>query len=110
MRPGLLEVGDAADCGTVCGALYMIKDDRVLTFGDAAVPPEPTPSQLADIALVSARERRLIVGDEPIVAFLSFSTCGSAAGPRVQRVQEAVAALRRRLTSPPEFAFDGELQ
>ncbi len=110
IRAALLAVGTAPDIATVSGAFYMIKDDRVLTFADAAVTPEPTPSQLADIALVSARERRLIVGDEPVVAFLSFSTRGSAAGPRVQRVQEAVAALRRRLTSPPEFVFDGELQ
>src|SRR5258708_23984515 len=107
MRPGLLEVGDAADCGTVCGALYMIKDDRVLTFADAAVTPEPTPSQLADIALTSARERRLIVEDEPVVAFLSYSTKGSASGRGVERVQNGMAKLRER---QPDFAFDGELQ
>jgi phosphotransacetylase len=78
--------------------------DHPLTFGAC---PEPTPGQLADIALASARDRRRIVGDEPIVAFLSYSTKGSAAGPRVDRVTAAVAELARRR---PDFPFDGELQ
>ena len=47
------------------------------------------------------------MGDEPVIAFLSYSTKGSATGPRVARVQEGVAALARRR---PDFAFDGELQ
>jgi phosphate acetyltransferase len=71
------------------------------------VCPDPTPQQLAEIAIAAARDRRRIVGDEPVVAFLSYSTHGSASGDRVTRVQQAVAALRR--LSPP-FVFDGELQ
>ena len=47
------------------------------------------------------------MGDEPVIAFLSYSTKGSATGPRVARVQQGVAALARRR---PDFAFDGELQ
>src|SRR5439155_10875768 len=74
IRAALWAVGTAPGIATVSGAFYMIKDDRVLTFADAAVCPEPEPSQLADIALTSARERRLIVEDEPVVAFLSYST------------------------------------
>jgi phosphate acetyltransferase len=109
IRAALWTVGTAPGIATVSGAFYMIQGDRVLTFADCAVVPEPTAAQLADIALASARDRRRIVGDEPVVAFLSYSTRGSASGPRVQRVQDAVAALRRRL-SPPEFVFDGELQ
>jgi len=84
-----------------------VKDDQVLTFADCAVVPEPTAEQLADIALAAARDRRRLVGDEPVVAFLSFSTKGSAAGPAVERVQQAVALLRARSV---DFAFDGELQ
>ena len=110
IRAALWAVGMAPSITTVSGAFYMIKGERVLTFADCAVVPEPTPVQLADSAIASARDRRRIVGDEPVVAFLSYSTRGSASGPRVLRVQEAVAALRRRLTSPPEFVFDGELQ
>jgi phosphate acetyltransferase len=107
IRAALWAVGTAPGIATVSGAFYMIKDDRVLTFADSAVTPEPTPSQLADIALVSARERRLIVEDEPVVAFLSYSTKGSASGPRIERVLSGMATLRERR---PDFAFDGELQ
>ena len=107
IRAALWAVGTAPGIATVSGAFYMIKDDRVLTFADAAVCPEPAPSQLADIALASARERRLIVEDEPVVAFLSYSTKGSASGPRIDRVVAGMAELRAR---EPDFAFDGELQ
>jgi phosphate acetyltransferase len=109
IRAALWAVGTAPGITTVSGAFYMVKDDRVLTFADAAVVLDPTSVQLADIAIASARDRRRIVGDEPRVAFLSYSTRGSAGGPQVARVQEAVAALRRS-TSPPDFDFDGELQ
>jgi len=107
IRSALWAVGTAPGIATVSGAFYMVKDDQVLTFADCAVVPEPTPSQLADIALATARDRRRIVGDEPVVAFLSYSTKGSAAGPRIDRVTAAVLELRRR---SPDFVFDGELQ
>lgn len=110
IRAALWAVGTAPGIATVSGAFYMVKDDQVLTFADCAVVPDPTPAQLADIAVVSAADRRRIVGDDPIVAFLSYSTRGSASGPRVERVREAVAALRRRFTSLAEFVVDGELQ
>jgi phosphate acetyltransferase len=107
IRAALWAVGPAPGIATVSGAFYMIQGERVLTFADASVCPEPSPSQLADIAITSARERRLIVEDEPVVAFLSYSTKGSAAGPRIDRVLAGMAALRERR---PDFAFDGELQ
>jgi phosphate acetyltransferase len=110
IRAALWAVGTAPGIATVSGAFYMVKDDRVLTFADCGVVPEPTAAQLADIAIASAQDRRRIVGDQPVVAFLSYSTHGSASGQRVARVQEAVDALRRRSTSPPGFVFDGELQ
>jgi len=111
IRAALWAVGTAPGIATVSGAFYMIDPtgDRVLTFADCAVVPEPTPAQLADIALATARDRRRIVGDEPVVAFLSYSTKGSAAGARIDRVRAAVADLRRRSPSA-DFAFDGELQ
>src|SRR5207249_2036917 len=93
----------------VSGAFYMVRDDTVLTFTDCAVVPEPTSQQLADAAVAAARDRRRIVGDDPVVAFLSYSTRGSAQGPRVERVRDAVALLRARRPAP-DFAFDGELQ
>jgi phosphate acetyltransferase len=113
IRAGLWAVGTAPGITTVSGAFYMVQGDvqgdHVLTFTDCAVVPEPTPEQLADSAVAAARDRRRIVGDEPVVALLSYGTRGSAAGPRIDRVRAAVAALQRR-APPPDFAFDGELQ
>ena len=109
IRAALWAVGMAPSIATVSGAFYMINGDRVLTFADCAVVPEPTSVQLVDIAVASARDRRRIVGDEPVVAFLSYSTRGSAEGPRVERVQAAITQLRGR-QPPADFSFDGELQ
>ncbi|MGH7674046.1 MAG: phosphate acyltransferase, partial [Gemmatimonadales bacterium] len=107
VRAALWALGTAPGIATVSGAFYMVRGDHVITFADAAVVPEPDPVQLAEIALTAARDRRRIVGDEPVVAFLSYSSKGSATGPRVERVRAAVAELARRT---PDFAFDGELQ
>jgi phosphate acetyltransferase len=107
IRAALWGVGPAAGITTVSGAFYMVRGDVVLTFVDCAVVPDPSPEQLADAAVAAARDRRRVVGDVPVVAFLSYSTHGSAAGPRVERVRHGVALLRAR---HPDFAFDGELQ
>jgi len=109
IRAALWAVGPAPGITTVSGAFYLVKDDTVLTFTDCAVVPEPTAEQLADAAVAAARDRRRIVGDEPVVAFLSYSTKGSAAGPRVARVRQALDVLAAR-RPPPDFVFDGELQ
>jgi len=84
-----------------------VSADLVLTFTDCAVVPDPTPEELAEIALAAARDRRRIVGDEPAVAFLSYSTKGSASGPRVDKVRAAVERFRRLA---PRIPCDGELQ
>ena len=82
-------------------------ESEVLTYTDCAVIPDPTARQLADIALFAAADRRRIVGDEPRVAFLSYSTMGSADGPSVSKVREAVAYLRQ---ADPHLVVSGELQ
>lgn len=107
LRAALLAVGPAPGISTVSGAFYMAQGDRVLTFADCGVVPEPTPAQLAEIALAAARDRSRIVGDEPVVAFLSYSTKGSAQGPRVDRMREAADRFR---VLAPGCAADGELQ
>jgi phosphotransacetylase len=84
-----------------------LRDGRSLLFADCAVNPDPGPAELADIAVSSAASCRTLLGEEPRVALLSFSTRGSAVHPRVGKVQAAVAELERRGV---DFAFDGELQ
>jgi phosphate acetyltransferase len=85
----------------------VLPDDRVLTYTDCAVVPEPSAEQLAQIGLAAARDRNRLVGDSPRVAFLSYSTRGSAEGPVVERVQEAAARFR---SLAPDVVSDGELQ
>jgi phosphate acetyltransferase len=108
VRAALWAIGTAPGVSLVSSAFYMVMaDDLVLTFTDCAVVPEPTPGQLAEIALAAARDRSRLVGDAPRVAFLSYSTKGSARGPHVARVQEAAAHFRQLAS---HIVSDGELQ
>ena len=108
LRAALWLIGSAPGTDTVSSAFYMVlPDDRVLTFTDCAVLPSPSPAQLAEIALAAARDRTRLVGDEPRVAFLSYSTAGSAMGPPVDLVREAVGRFRE---AAPGIIADGELQ
>ncbi len=108
VRAALWAIGTAPGVSLVSSSFYMVlPDDTVLTFTDCAVVPEPTPGQLAEIALAAARDRSRLVGDSPRVAFLSYSTKGSAKGPHVARVQEAAAHFQQLA---PNIASDGELQ
>lgn len=83
--------------------------DSVLAFGDCAVIPDPTAEQLVDIALATASTYRSLTGCEPRVAFLSYSTKGSASGPLVEKVQKAVA-LAKPLFAEKGIKMDGEMQ
>ncbi|CAN5184011.1 phosphate acetyltransferase [soil metagenome] len=113
LRAALRMIGPAPGVRTVSSAFYMVRqapwatDAEVLTFTDCAVVPYPTSEQLCEIAISAAGDRHRIVGDEPRVAFLSFSTHGSAAGDSVKLVTEAVRLVRER---DPALVVDGELQ
>ena len=111
LRAGLRLLGTAPGIKTVSSSFYMVpangRTGDVLTFTDPAVVPSPTAGQLAEIAEAACRARRLVVGDEPRVAFLSYSTRGSADGDSVRTVREALAQFRSRV---PEVICDGELQ
>lgn len=82
-------------------------DNGLILFADCAVIPEPNAEQLADIACATAATAASVVGLDPRVAMLSFSTKGSAAHPLVDKVQSACKILGERNVS---FSFDGELQ
>ena len=112
LRSALKNVGLASGVRVASSAFYMVPRAmpglaEVLTFTDCAVVPYPTADQLADIAIAAAHDRGLIVGDEPRIAFLSFSTHGSAKGTTVDLVRQAVAIVRQR---EPDLVVDGELQ
>ena len=113
IRAGLQCIGLAPGIETLSSAFYMLvrpfrgAGPEVLTFADAGVLPHPTAAQLADIAVAAVRERRRIVQDEPRVAFLSYSTHGSAEGEAVERMREAFRLFRAR---EPDVLADGEIQ
>lgn len=107
VRAAIRVLGTAEGIRTVSSCFLMIGEDRVLTFADCGVVPQPTADQLADIAIVTARTHRSLTGEEPRVAMLSFSTKGSAEHPLVDLVAEATRKARSR---SPGFPIDGELQ
>lgn len=113
LRAGIWCVGTAEGIRTVSSSFYMVVDPfrgeggEVLTFTDGAVVPDPRPAQLGEIAAAASDARPKVVGDEPRVAFLSYSTRGSAEGPAVEKVREG---LRRFRELRPGVPADGELQ
>lgn len=82
-------------------------DDGLFFFADCGIVPEPTARQLAQIALSTADLARKILGIEPRVAMLSFSTKGSSNHDSLERIKEATKIVKE---TEPDLKIDGELQ
>lgn len=106
IRPALQIIKTKPGTRTVSGAFLMLFADHVHLFADCAVTIDPTPEQLADIAVTSAGSAAAF-GIDPKVALISYSTLGSGSGPSVEKVEQAVALARE---AAPDLALDGPLQ
>jgi phosphate acetyltransferase len=106
VRPALEIIKTVPDVSIVSSVFFVCLPDRVLTYGDCAIVRNPTPEQLADIAISSARTAARF-GIEPRVAMLSYSTGDSSAGADVEKVREATELVRHRI---PELPVEGPIQ
>lgn len=107
VRAAIHCIGLHEGSSSVSSFFLMILPETNLVFADCAVIPVPSVTQLTEIALDAARNTRRFLNVEPRVAFLSFSTKGSARHTSLDRIRESVATARAR---SPEMAIDGELQ
>jgi len=113
IEAGLMTVGLADGVALPSSYFLMIVPDflgqgrKSFIFADCAVNADPTSTELANIAMTSARSAKALLGETPRVAMLSFSTKGSAQHARVDKVRKAMDLVRQR---EPELAIDGEFQ
>lgn len=106
IRPALQIIKTKERFQKVSGVFFLVLEDRLLLLADTAITIEPNSHDLKDIAIDTA-ETAQIFGIKPRVAFLSFSTKGSADHPEVDKVKEAVALMK---AERPEITVDGEIQ
>ncbi|AQP48672.1 phosphate acetyltransferase [Tessaracoccus aquimaris] len=106
IRPSLEFIKTVPGVSVVSGSFLMCMSNRVLVYADCAVNPDPDPSQLADVAISSAKTA-VDFGIEPRIAMLSYSTGDSGAGADVDKVREATRIVRERA---PELKVEGPIQ
>lgn len=113
LRPAFQVVKTMPGISVVSGAFIMILNDKqfgedgLMVFADCAVHPNPTASELAEIAVATGKTTKAIAGFEPRVAMLSFSTKGSAKHEMVDKVVEATRLAKEM---DPNLKIDGEMQ
>jgi len=103
-KPG---IKSASSCFVMSTKMTDLGIDGAFIFADGSTIPDPTAEQLSEIAAASAQSCKTFLGAEPKVAMLSYSTMGSAKGPAVEKVQQAVELVHQ---NHPEIACDGEMQ
>ena len=106
IRPSLEFVKTKPGVSVVSGSFLMAMSNRVVVYADCAVNPDPTPAQLADIAISSA-QTAVSFGIEPRIAMLSYSTGTSGFGADVDSVREATRLVREKA---PELKVEGPIQ
>lgn len=106
IRPALQFIKTRPGVSVVSSVFFMCLPERVAVFGDCAVNPNPTASELAEIAISSA-ESSIRFGIEPRIAMLSYSSGSSGAGEDVERVREATNIVRERR---PDLKIEGPIQ
>jgi phosphate acetyltransferase len=113
LRPAFQYIKTLPGVSVVSGAFLMFINDPnighegILVFADCAVMPDPDERQLAEIAITTAQTAKAIIGLEPRVAMLSFSTKGSASHDMVDKV---VKATKLAMEMAPDLKIEGELQ
>lgn len=106
VRPALQLIRTNEGVSVVSSVFFMCLADKVLVYGDCAVNPDPTPEQLADIAISSASTAAAF-GVDPYVAMLSYSTGASGTGGDVEKVRAATALAQSRR---PDIPIEGPIQ
>jgi phosphate acetyltransferase len=107
LRAGIHCVGMPEGISVVSSFFLMVWPDKVWAYADCGVVPNPTDAQLADIAISTADNYKKLVGEEPRIAMLSFSTKGSAKDELVDKVVNATNLVMQKR---PDLKVDGELQ
>lgn len=108
IKSGLTGIGVHPDSKIISSIFLMeMPDGRSFTYADCGVVPYPDSEQLSAIAIDSAKTHSVLTGEEPRIAFLSFSTKGSAKHEMVDHVIEAFEIAKQKM---PNLKMDGELQ
>ena len=109
IRTSLRIVGLNKSTKWVSSCFFLINpnNQKGYTYADCGVIPEPDSEQLVSIAYQAYRMHKLISNEEPKLAFLSFSTKGSAEHYKVKRMQEAVKMFSKKY---PDIIHEGEIQ
>ena len=113
LRPALQILKTAPDTKLVSAFFVMVVpnceygEHGTFIFGDSGLNQNPNPEELSEIAISSSKSFKQLVGKEPKVAMLSYSTYGSAKSELTEKVIEATKLLKEK---EPDLKSDGELQ